>query len=189
MRITIVGVGALGSNLVLLLRNVEHEIYVIDYDRVEQKNVASQFHPRNMVGKKKTDSIRQTIQFLFNRKIGTNSNKLTKDNVEQLLQGSGLIIDCLDNGEARRLVQGYAHDNDIPCLHGALSANGEMGRVMWAEEFIIDDAAAGAPTCEDGKHVAFIAKVVSVLSAAAEMFLERGEKSNFHITKNKIFPV
>ena len=42
--VIVVGVGALGSHVVQLLRNADATIRVIDFDKVEQKNVASQFH-------------------------------------------------------------------------------------------------------------------------------------------------
>jgi molybdopterin/thiamine biosynthesis adenylyltransferase len=119
MIVTVVGVGALGSHLVQLIRNEDVTLKVIDFDRVEMRNVASQFHTKNNVGKKKTDSLKMAMQFFYGRKIETNSNKLTADNDEQLLGGADLLIDCLDNGEARRLVQNFARSNDIPCLHGA----------------------------------------------------------------------
>jgi molybdopterin/thiamine biosynthesis adenylyltransferase len=183
MNITIVGVGALGSHLVQSLRNEQVALKVIDFDRVEMKNVASQFHFKNGVGKKKTDALKQAMQFCYGRKIETVGNKLTADNVEQLLGGADLVVDCLDNGEARRLVQGFARATSVPCLHGALAADGGFARVIWDEHFVIDDeTGVGAATCEDGEHLPFIQIATSYLAYAVQQFVKTGRKVGFSIS-------
>ena len=112
--ITVVGVGALGSHLVQLIRNLDVEIRVIDFDRVEQKNTLSQFHPKSSSSKLKVEALRQTMGFLWGTKLTSISSKIVKENVKELLASSNLIVDCLDNGDARRLVQAYVRENTIP---------------------------------------------------------------------------
>ena len=185
MLITIVGVGALGSHLVQLIRNEKVDIRVVDFDRVEQKNVASQFHGKAGVGKTKVEALRQAMDFLFKRSIQTNSNKVVHDNVAQVLAGSDLVVDCLDNGASRRLIQDYVRKNNIPCLHGALAAGGEFGRVIWDEHFVVDDEpAGGAPTCEDGEFLPFIAIVSAYLAFAVKAFVvtKQTKKVGFSIS-------
>jgi len=186
--ITIVGVGALGSHLVQLLRSEDVNIKVIDFDRVEQRNVMSQFHNKASVGQLKAKALKQAMNFLFKKKITDVSNKLTKDNVEALLTGD-LLIDCLDNGEARRLVQGFARDNDVPCLHGALAADGAFGRVIWDEQFVIDDETPGKATCEDGEFLPFIALTAAFLARATQMWLRNNEKVGFSISPTNVMAV
>lgn len=181
--VTIVGVGALGSHVVQLLRGVDASLRVIDFDRVEQKNVASQFHSKPSVGKSKVLGLQQTMQYLFGVKIGTIPHKLTSENDDQLLGASDLIIDCLDNGMARRLVQGFVRRAKTPCLHGALAANGGFGRVVWDENFQIDDEGdTGAATCEDGAHLPFIAITSAFLARAAQEFLSTGRRFGFEVS-------
>jgi len=180
--ITVVGVGALGSHLVQFLRSEDITIRVVDFDRVEQKNVQSQFHGKPSVGKLKVDSLKQSMQFLYGRKIHTISHKLVVDNVDALLQGD-LIIDCLDNGEARRLVQANVRDNDIACLHGALAPDGGFGRVIWDESFTIDsEVGQGGATCENGEFLPFIAITAAYLARAAQIFLNENKKIGFSIS-------
>lgn len=180
-KITIVGVGALGSHVAQFLRNVG-DLNVIDFDRIEQKNVQAQFHSKPSVGKLKSQALQQSMNFLFGVKLTANTNKLVPDNAKQLLGGSDLIIDCLDNGAARRVVQGYARTNSTPCLHGALAPDGTFGRVVWDEKFVIDnEAAGGVPTCEDGAHLPFITVVSSHIAFAAQQFLLNGKALNFNI--------
>lgn len=183
MKITIIGVGALGSHLVAALRNEAATVKVIDFDRVEMKNVASQFHFKNGVGKKKTEALKQAMQFCYGYKIDGVSNRLTADNAEQLLGGADLLVDCLDNGASRRLIQAYARAHGIPCLHGALAADGGFGRVVWDEHFVIDDEGdAGAPTCEDGEHLPFIEITAAYLAYAAQRFVRTGRKTGYSIS-------
>lgn len=181
--VTVVGVGALGSHLVQFLRNEDVVINIIDFDRVEMKNVQSQFHAKQGVGKLKVDALKKMMQFLYGVKIHTFSSKLMADNVENLLGGSDLVIDCLDNGEARRLVQGHVRGAGTPCLHGSLAADGSFGRVIWDEGFIIDDeAGAGAVTCEDGEFLPFIALTAAHLARAAQIFLSGKKKVGYSIS-------
>jgi len=179
--ITVVGVGALGSHVVMMLRNLKATLRVIDFDRVEQKNVSAQFHGKPNVGKGKTQSLQQTMNYLFGTKLAVIPHKLTTENDVQLLGGSDLIIDCLDNGWARRIVQAFARQNAIPCLHGALAAEGSFGRVIWDENFVIDDASTGGATCEDGEHLPFICVTASLLAKSAQDFFKQGRKIGFQI--------
>ena len=187
--LTVVGVGALGSHAVMLLRNSGATLRVIDFDRVEQKNVSSQFHGSAMVGKSKVQSLQQTMNFLFKAKIDVVPHKLTKDNQKQLLGGSDLVLDCLDNGASRRLVQDFVRAEKIPCLHGALAADGGFGRVVWDEKFEIDNDSAGVATCENGAHLPFIAVTASLLAKAAQDFLLHGKKQGFQIHPAGVFLV
>ena len=179
--VTIIGVGALGSHLVQFLRNEDVEIKVIDFDRVEQKNVQSQFHSKPNIGKLKVDSLKQAMHFLYGRRLYTVSNKITTDNVS-IVRGD-LVIDCMDNGEGRRILQGHVREKGIPCLHGALAPGGTFGRVIWDESFVIDDeAGVGGATCEDGEFLPFIGITSSYLARAAQIFLADGKKVGFSIS-------
>lgn len=182
-KLVIVGVGALGSHVVLLLRNVGATLKCIDFDRVEQKNVASQFHTKMGVGKSKTEALKQTMNGLFGVKLDTVPHKLTADNAKELLGGADLVIDCLDNAPSREVVQEFVRRSNIPCLHGALDANGSFGRVVWDESFKIDSGSApGTATCEDGEHLPFIAITASYLAQAAKDFLTKGKKTGYEVT-------
>lgn len=187
--VTIVGVGALGSHLVQFLRSEDIEICVIDFDRVEQKNVHSQFHSKPSVGKLKVNALKQSMQFLYGRKISSNPHRLVPDNVGDLLKGN-LVIDCLDNGESRQLIQDYVREMGTPCLHGALAPDGSFGRVIWDEQFVIDsEVGQGGATCENGEFLPFIAITSAYLARAAQIFLATGKKVGFSISPNGVVAV
>jgi molybdopterin/thiamine biosynthesis adenylyltransferase len=181
-RVVIVGVGALGSHVAMLLRNTDAKLHVIDDDRVEQRNIASQFHGQPGVGKLKVQALQQSLDFLFRLRVDSTSTRLRADNTEQLLSGAALVIDCVDNGSTRRLIQEYVRRRDIPCLHGALAANGEFGRAIWDEHFAIDDEASGAATCENGDFLPFIAITAARIAQSAAQFLRTGSRIGFQIS-------
>lgn len=181
--ITIVGVGALGSHAGLFLRSLKNvNIRVIDFDRVEQKNVASQFHSLKTKGRYKVDSFKQNMDFLFGLRVEPRFVRLTKDNVRELLVDSDLIVDCLDNGESRTIVKNFAEEAEIPCVHGAIDANGTCGMISWNEKFQVDfESTEGEATCEDGQHLPFIAQVSAALAQSVQSFLEQGKKLGFMV--------
>ncbi len=180
-KVIIVGVGALGSHVVQFIRSIQKvALTVIDCDRVEQKNVLSQFHPKQAVGRGKVLAIQQTMSFLFSRRMVTVPHRLTADNVETLLKDADLLVDCLDNAESRALIQRYARRHEVPCVHGALSADGSFGRVIWDDQFRIDEEPGdGAATCENGEHLPFIGATASHLALAIQRHLEDGVEVGF----------
>lgn len=185
MIITIVGVGALGSHVVQFLRNLDDvTLRLVDFDRVEAKNVASQFYGHPSVGKNKAVALLQQTSFLFKRTAGASiPHRLTADNVDVVLGGSDLVVDCVDNGETRRLIQAWVRRHKVPCLHGGLAANGSFGVVLWDDQFTVDDEPnAGAATCDGGEHLPFIAFVASAIAMAVQAFVTFNVQRGFMIS-------
>jgi len=181
--IVIVGVGALGSHLVQFVRNEKVDIKILDFDRVEQKNVLSQFHGKPGVGKSKVEALKQTMDFLFKRQLTVVGNKLVAENIDALMKGATLVVDCLDNGASRKLVQDYVRKHNLPCLHGALAPGGEFG-------FAIDsEVGAGAATCEDGEFLPFIALTAAYMARSVQLFLKDGKKIGFSISPVGAFAI
>lgn len=188
--IVIVGVGALGSHLALFLRNLDIQLKVIDFDRVEQKNTMSQFHTRMGVGRNKAQALAQSLQGLFNLRVAPIPHKLIDTNAETLLKGAALVCDCLDNGAGRRLVQDTAARLGIPCIHGALAADGQFGRVVWSQHFVVDDEDnAGQATCEDGEHLPFIASVAALMAHSVQGFLQHEQRRSLHVAPGRVITI
>lgn len=186
--ITIVGVGALGSHVVQFLRNHTKEMKLIDFDHVESKNLMSQFHAKPTLGKNKTQALSQTMQYAFNYKgITVIPYRLAESNYKELLKGSSVVIDCLDNAESRKLVQKFARETQTPTIHGGLAQDGSFGAAIWDEEFEIDDSVPGASTCENGEFLPFIALVSSYISISCQDYLKNKIKKSYRIQPGKIF--
>jgi hypothetical protein len=181
--VTILGVGALGSHLVQFVRNEKCALRIVDMDRVEQKNVMSQFHGKPSVGKNKVDALKQMMNFLFKRNLQVVSHKLVANNIDVLLKDATLVVDCLDNAASRKLVQDYVREHNLPCLHGALAPGGAFGRSIWDSHFVIDsEAGAGAVTCEDGEFLPFIALTAAYMARSVQIFLRDKRKVGFSIS-------
>jgi hypothetical protein len=172
VRVVVVGVGALGSHVVQLGRSLPVQWKVIDYDRIEAKNLLAQFHTRMGVGKNKAQALQQAMQGMFGVKIDAIPHRLTADNTEALLGDADLVVDCLDNAEARTLVQQFVRARGIACVHGALAPGGELGRVVWDHLFVIDgEDTPGQETCEGGEHLPFIAQTAATLAQAIALYV------------------
>ena len=182
-KIVIVGVGALGSHVALLGRNWTEGLKLIDYDRVEMKNTQAQFHGRQGLSKNKAKGLAQALHSLFRASVEPVPHKLTDDNAEALLGGSRLVLDCTDNIEAREVIQRAVKAHGLPCLHGAVNAEGTFGRVVWTQDFVPDGGSPpGTPTCEDGEFLPFFALVSAQIAWAAQRFLRTGQKQSFQMS-------
>jgi molybdopterin-synthase adenylyltransferase len=184
-RVVIVGVGALGSHVALLLRNAA-DLFVLDDDKVESKNVLSQFHSKGGIGRNKAVAISGLMQLVYGVKVHYLPVKLTKTNLGILPPDTQLVIDCVDNADGRRVCQAAAYAIGVPCLHGGLAAEGAFGSIRWDEQFTISDAPAGVPTCEDGQHLAFIMEVASRMAMVAQRFLETGERHGYAVAPDAV---
>jgi molybdopterin/thiamine biosynthesis adenylyltransferase len=181
--VVIVGVGALGSHVALLGRNWETHLRVIDFDRVESKNTQSQFHTRMGQGKNKAKALQAAMQGMWGVKLDAHSVMIGSTNREVMFKHADLIIDCTDNFSAREHIQEYVKEHNIPCLHGCLSADGQMARVVWTEDFKPDkEDVEGEATCEDGANLPFHALAGAFIAQLAQRFLEDGTKQSWQLT-------
>src|SRR5689334_25270693 len=100
-RLVICGVGALGSTAVQLLRNVDAELRLVDFDRVESKNLAAQWFVKQSVGKNKAEAARLQLAYFYGAKAEAMGVRLASTNAAQLLAGAALAVDCFDNADSR----------------------------------------------------------------------------------------
>ncbi len=179
MRVVICGVGALGSAVAVACRNLDASLRLVDFDRVESKNLQSQAFVKQSVGKNKAQALKLQLQNFYGVKAEAKGVRLAAGNVAELLGGAGLVLDCFDNVASRELLCDFVRQHGIPCLHGALSADGTYGMVRWDEAFTPDaEDAAGQATCENGDHLPFIGIVSSVLAQTVSEFVQDGSRLN-----------
>ncbi len=183
MRIVFCGGGALGSHGLFLARDLEHELAVIDFDRVETKNLASQWFVKQMVGKNKATALKMQLLNFYGVKIRDFTVKLTSLNAEALLGPADLVVECFDNAESRQVVQDFVRERQKPCVHTGLAANGEFGVVRWDGHFTIDrEATAGQATCEGRGFLPLILRVSSSLVASIQFFLADKREVNWNVS-------
>lgn len=185
--IVIVGVGALGSHLLLCGRNWNAELAIVDFDRIETKNIAAQFHTKMGQGKNKAKALQSLMQSLFGRKVPAFTARLWSDNTDVLLGKADLIVDCTDNLEARLCIQEFAYSNNVECLHACLAADGNFARFVWTEDFLPDaEGAPGQATCEDGQNLPFFTAAGAFTAMIVQRFLETGQKQSWQLTPTSL---
>jgi len=183
MKILFCGGGALGSHAMFLARDLEHELAVIDFDRVETKNLASQWFINQMAGKNKATALKTQLLNFYGVKVQDYTVKLTSLNADTILGAADLVVDCFDNAESRKVVQDFARARQKACVHAGLAANGEFGVVRWDKDFVIDhEDAAGQATCEGRGFLPVILRVSSSLVASIQWFLKDRKELNWNIS-------
>jgi molybdopterin/thiamine biosynthesis adenylyltransferase len=182
-RVVFCGVGALGSNAVFTCRNFEAELRLIDFDRVESKNLAAQWFVKQSVGKNKAEAVRLQLANFYGRKAEAMGVRLAAANAAQLLDGCDLAVDCFDNQDSRVVLSDAARARSIPLVHAALAADGTFGLVRWDERFVPDrEDAEGQATCEGGEHLPVIGLLAATLARVIQDFLKDGDRSDYMVS-------
>src|SRR5690242_6732073 len=122
-RIVICGIGALGSTALQYLRSLpDTELRLIDFDRVESKNLAAQWFVKQSLGKNKAEAARLQLANFYGLKSEAMGVRLGAHNAAQLLDGAALAVDCFDNADSRIALSDAARAANVPLVHAALAA-------------------------------------------------------------------
>lgn len=184
MRILICGVGAIGSNLTSLLvpdLKGEHEITVLDIDKIEERNVrvGTQFFYPDQIGLSKVAALQYNIYKAFNREILINEYEIVSG--DEFLNYD-LVIDCLDNHNARKILQDAFLNptvKQIPLLHIGFSDQFTFA-IEWAENYKVpEDITSGLDICEMEGAASFIKLTASVASLVVQEFIRKGERLEY----------
>jgi molybdopterin/thiamine biosynthesis adenylyltransferase len=182
-RVVFAGVGALGSNAVVLCRNLAAQLVLVDFDRVESKNCLSQAYVKASVGKNKAEALRLQLANFWGVKAESFGVRLGEDNVEALCGSADLVVDAFDNAKSRRMLAAWAAQKGKPLVHAAVSADGTFGLVRWDARFTPDEESApDQPTCEGGEHLPLLALVSSTLARAIQDFCADGARRDAMIS-------
>jgi molybdopterin-synthase adenylyltransferase len=177
MRIVFCGVGALGSNAVALCRNLDAQLVLVDFDRVESKNLLSQAFVKPSIGKNKAEALKLQLSNFWGVKAEAFGVRVGEDNVATLCGAADLVVDAFDNAKSRRVLSDWARGAGKALLHAAVSADGTFGLVRWDERFVADEEGApGQATCEGGEHLPLIALVASTLARTVQDFVDKGAR-------------
>lgn len=182
-KIVVCGVGALGSTAVHGCRSLDAELRVVDFDRVEAKNLAAQWFVKQSVGKNKAEAIRLQLANFYGVRAEAFGVRLAAGNAAQLLAGCALAVDCFDNADSRVALADAARAAGVPLVHAALAGDGTFGLVRWDERFVADrEDTAGQATCEGGEHLPMIGLVGATLAHAIQGFVRGGERRDYLIS-------
>ena len=187
MRIVFCGVGALGSTAAVACRNLDATLRLIDFDRVESKNLLAQAFVKPSVGKNKAAALKLQLANFWGLNVEAFGVRLELHNGHELLGAGDLLVDCFDNIRSRLLVSEFARNHGKPCVHGALAADGSFGLVRWDERFEPDEEGEeGQGTCEGGEHLPMIQLVASTLARTIQDFVRTGAKHDSMVSLNGV---
>ena len=183
-RILLAGIGALGSTALQYLRSlVDVELRLVDFDRVESKNLSAQWFVKQSLGKNKAEAARLQLANFYGVKAEAMGVRLGAHNAAQLLDGCALAVDCFDNADSRIALSEAARAANVPLVHAALAADGTFGLVRWDERFTADrEDVEGQATCEGGEHLPMIGLMGAVLARTIQDFIARGDRHDHQVS-------
>lgn len=131
-KVLVAGVGGLGCGaaLNLAIAGVGH-LRICDADTVDLTNLNRQFlHKEKNVGVHKTISGKEALGAL-NSEITVEpiTQLITDDNVDEIVEGIDIIVDCLDNFAGRYTLNRCAVKKGIPMIHAGIW--GMEGRITF----------------------------------------------------------
>ena len=116
--VTIVGLGALGTNVSSLLVRAGINLKLIDFDKIDLTNLQRQsLYTEKDINKQKAIISKARLKEI-NSEISITSFNEKLNNSNLHLLDSDLVIDCTDNLTTRFLINDYCY-NKIPWIHTA----------------------------------------------------------------------
>jgi len=128
--VTVIGCGGIGGAVIeMLARMGVNHLKIVDKDVFDYSNINRQLMSGiNHVGRPKTEVTRETIQSI-NPFVDVDvfNTELNESNVEEIVEGSSIVVDALDNLKTRIITSRMAMQLGIPFVHGAI--HGTMGQI------------------------------------------------------------
>ena len=105
-RVTIAGLGGLGSNVAYALARIGvGHLHLIDFDVVDITNLNRQQYFTEHIGMYKTDALKSLLQKINPYiDIQTDCIKVTEENLISLFENAGIICEAFDNPEAKAML-------------------------------------------------------------------------------------
>jgi molybdopterin/thiamine biosynthesis adenylyltransferase len=122
--IAVLGAGGLGGHVITLLARIGiGHLIIVDHDVFDETNLNRQsLSNRNIIGKSKSEGARSVIASINpGVEVSAYETKINTLNVEELLTGSNVVVDALDNIHDRFILQDAAIKLGIPLVHGAVA--------------------------------------------------------------------
>jgi len=123
-KVTVIGLGGLGGGVTeILARDGVGRLTLIDGDRFEESNLNRQFlstrdlldTPKAAAAAERVDRVNPSVE------VSAHTLFLDADNGPDLMAGSDVVIDCLDNIKTRLLVEWACKQAGIPLVSAAIA--------------------------------------------------------------------
>ncbi|NPV88189.1 HesA/MoeB/ThiF family protein [Coprothermobacteraceae bacterium] len=186
-RVALVGVGGLGSFIAQqMVRAGVGFLRIIDFDRVDVSNLQRQvLYTESDVGVKKVEAAAHHLQQINSEVvIESIDDRLTANNVSEYLDDVDLIMDGLDNYEARFIINDFAKKRGKDYIFGSVAGSYGMSRVFLSEDNVClrdvvgDVDLSQAPTAATGGLITPILAVVTGFMVAEAFKLLVGKRAS-----------
>lgn len=182
MKITVFGLGAIGSNLIIQLMKQypDFEFVGVDYDKIEERNIKTQAYFLEQVGMPKAHAIPIIASRFIRKPKYTPLNKKIIEILKIEDDKDHLYLDCFDNASSRKLISSGKYSN---VLHIGFSPH-YTSEIIWDERYDVpnDVDPSRNDICEMQEAVAFIHFIVNFASLVLSNYLISGKKDNYIIT-------
>lgn len=182
-RVFLAGVGGLGSVIALYLAAAGvGRLHICDGDRVERSDLNRQvLFAENALGQLKVEAAKRRLAALNSDiEIVTTAKHITKGNIDKLVGECDLLVDGLDNMEARFLLNGVSIKRKIPYLYGAVQGwEGVVGLFHPPDTGCLGCfTGKGAPRPEVIPVAGVVAGVIGILEATEALKFLMGLERN-----------
>jgi molybdopterin/thiamine biosynthesis adenylyltransferase len=172
-KVLLIGAGGLGAPSAFYLAAAGvGTLGIIDNDLVEESNLQRQIiHTVDRIGQYKADSAAKSIAALNpDIKVNVYKERLTADNIENILPDYDIVVDGTDNFETRYLVNDFAVKYRKPVIHASiLSFDGQLTTLVPYEgpcyRCIYPDPppASMAPNCSEAGVLGVLPGIIGLL--------------------------
>lgn len=135
--VVIIGVGGLGCTASIYLASAGvGQMMLVDFDKVSRSNLQRQilFTPKDLGLKKATQGAKALQAMVPDLQCPVMTNKVTQNNIDYVVQGADLVLDCTDNMHTRMLINQACKSASIPLVIGAAAGfNGQLLTLSMAE--------------------------------------------------------
>ncbi len=181
--ITIVGIGALGTNVASLLARAGVNLRLIDNGYVEKHNLQRQIlFDEEDIGKSKVEAAKTHLE-MINSEIKIEAYDIFLTGNETELLRSDLILDCLDNMKTRFIINDFCLKNKIPWIHSAaIMTKGTIFNIIPGGPCLncIYSKDSGFESCSEVGILNTIASTVAAIQAtqAVKLLLKKDYEEN-----------
>ena len=189
-RVAVVGAGGLGGQVILLLARVGiGHLVVVDHDLFDETNLNRQaLSNRESIGRPKSEVAVATVGSINPAvEVTPYQVKLDTSNAREILDGSDVVVDALDNVPTRFALEKATKALKIPLVHGALAGfEGQMMTIFPEDPGLKNLYGSEQATVDDTKRPEAILGV-PVLTPSFIANLQAMEVVKIILKRGKIF--
>lgn len=186
-KVLIIGLGALGTKVASnLVRSGVKEITIVDKDKVEEKNLLSQFYTKKQVGMTKARALKQKLREIDPKaKINAVVGNVDHKNIEKLVKGNHVVVDGTDNIETRFIINEACVKNKVPWVYGTCAGSNGMTAVFMPRKTCFRCMFPKIPSCTEDCEteglIDGIASVISGIQTTEVLKILTGKKSSLYL--------